>query len=161
VPGRDDDLPPEPPEFSHSSSGGARADSITEQIKGALEERRKHLLATALDGARRASVEGDEFYVEFAPEQKHLRDTLNKPDAMKLLREVCRELLGRDVGVRVMVKDARATDAPPTRADEELRERQELRALAESNPAVQHLLRTFRAEIIDVRRVEPEQGGGS
>ncbi|MFL6210116.1 MAG: DNA polymerase III subunit gamma/tau [Pyrinomonadaceae bacterium] len=160
VPGRDADLPPEPPEFSNSG-GGARADSITEQIKRALEERRKHLLATALDGARRASVEGDEFYIEFAPEQKHLRDTLNKPDAMKLLREVCRELLGRDVGVRVMVKDARATDAPPTREDEELRERQQLRELAESNPAVQHLLRTFRAEIIDVRRVEPEQGGGS
>jgi DNA polymerase-3 subunit gamma/tau len=158
VPGRDDDLPPEPPEFSSSNSGNARADSITEQIKRALEERRKHLLATALDGARRASVEGDEFYVEFAPEQKHLRDTLNKPDAMKLLREVCRELLGRDVGVRVMIKDARAPDAPPTREDEEQRERQQLRELAESNPAVQHLLRTFRAEIIDVRRVEPDKG---
>jgi hypothetical protein len=106
-------------------------------------------------------VEGDEFYVEFAPERKHLRDTLNKPEGMKLLREVCRELLGRDVGVRVIVKDARETDAPPTREDEELRERQQLRELAEQNPAVQHLLRTFRAEIIDVRRIEPEQSKGS
>ena len=156
VPGRDD-LPEEPPDFGGFSGGGARADSITEQIKRALEDRRKHLLATALDGARKAAVDGDEFYVEFAPERKHLRDTLNKPDSMKLLREVCRELLGRDVGVRVLIKDAQESDAPPTREDEELRERQRLRELAESNPAVQHLLRTFRAEIIDVRRVEPEQ----
>ncbi|HYY42415.1 MAG TPA: hypothetical protein VE775_06750, partial [Pyrinomonadaceae bacterium] len=156
-----DDLPAEPPDFGGGSSGGGRADSITEQIKRVLEERRKHLLATALDGARRACVEGDEFYVEFAPERKHLRDTLNKPEGMKLLREVCRELLGRDVGVRVIVKDARETDAPPTREDEELRERQQLRELAEQNPAVQHLLRTFRAEIIDVRRIEPEQSKGS
>jgi len=151
VPGRDD-VPDAPPE----TTSAPRGDSITEQIKHALETRRKPLLATALDGARKAVVDGDEFYVEFAPERKHLRDSLGKPENMKLLREVCRELLGRDVGVRVVVKDASESDAPPTREDEEQRERQQLRELAEKHPAVQHLLRTFRAEIVDVRRVSDE-----
>ncbi|HEX8072120.1 MAG TPA: DNA polymerase III subunit gamma/tau [Pyrinomonadaceae bacterium] len=152
VPGRDD-LPEEPPEFARRSG---RGDALAEQVKRALEERRRPLLATALDGARKAELAGDEFYVEFAPERKHLRDSLNKPDAMKLLRDVCREVVGRDVGVRVVVREAGESDAPPTREDEELRARQELRQMAENHPAVQHLLRTFRAEIIDVRRVEPE-----
>jgi DNA polymerase-3 subunit gamma/tau len=152
VPGRDD-VPDEPPEFASAPRG----DSVTEQIKHALETRRKPLLATALDGARKTAVDGDEFYVEFAPERKHLRDSLGKPEHMKLLREICRELLGRDVGVRVVVKDARESDAPPTREDEEQRERRELRELAENHPAVQHLLRTFRAEIVDVRRVSEDQ----
>lgn len=154
VPGRDD-LPAEPPE---SGSSSARPDAFAEQLKRALEDRRKPLLATALDNARKVSVDGDELYIEFAPEKKLLRDNLNKPDSMKLLREVCRELLGRDVGVRVVCKDAHESDAPPTREDEELRERQALRALAENHPDVQNLLRTFRAEIVDVRRVEQEEG---
>ncbi|HYX41007.1 MAG TPA: hypothetical protein VE821_04885, partial [Pyrinomonadaceae bacterium] len=68
----------------------------------------------------------------------------------------CRKLLGRDVGVRVVVKDASESDAPPTREDEEQRERQRLREMAEQHPTVQHLLRTFRAEIVDVRRVSEE-----
>ena len=101
-----DDVPAEPPDYGTT----ARGDSTTEQIKHALEARRKPLLATALDGARKALVAGDEFYVEFAPERKHLRDNLNKPDSMKLLREVCREVLGRDVGVRVVIKDAQCVN---------------------------------------------------
>jgi DNA polymerase III subunit gamma/tau len=147
VPGRDD-VPAEPTE---------QGDSTTEQIKHALEARRKPLLATALDGARKALLAGEEFYVEFAPERKYLRDNLNKPDSMKLLREVCREVLGRDVGVRVVIKDARESDAP-TREDEELREQQRLREFAENHPAVQAMLRTFRAEIIEVGRVEQDKG---
>ncbi len=153
VPGREA-LPAEPPEFS---SAAVRPDALTEQIKRALEDRRKPLLATALDQARKVSVEGDELYVEFAPEKKLLRDNLNKPDSLKLLREVCRELLGREMGVRVVSKDVNETDAPPTREDEELRERQALRALAEKHPDVQNLLRTFGGEIVDVRRVEQEK----
>ncbi len=153
VPGRDD-LPAEPPDFD----AAAPTDAFTEQLKRALEDRRKPLLATALDNARKVSVEGDELYIEFAPEKKLLRDNLNKPDSMKLLRDICHELLGRDVGLRVVCKDARETDAPPTREDEALREQQALRALAEKHPNVQHLLRTFGGEIVDVRRVEPEDG---
>ncbi|MGH9943167.1 MAG: DNA polymerase III subunit gamma/tau [Pyrinomonadaceae bacterium] len=151
----------EPPAWDQTS---APVDSLREQLKRALEEKRKPLLAIALDDARRVRIDGDELSVEFAPDKKHLRDSLAKPDNTKLLRDVCRELLARDVGVRVVVNDGKSTGRenggdggpapPPTRDDEERLERQRLRVQAEQNPLVQQLIRTFRAEIVDVRRVE-------
>jgi len=151
----------------HTGSQAQRApavpDSLCEQLKRALEDRSKPLLAIALDDARRVEVDGEELSVEYAPDKKHLRESLAKPESLKLLREVCRDLLGRDVGVRVVINDAHAASAagsgnePATKDDEERLERQRLREIAEKHPAVQKLLRTFRAEIIDVRRIDVEQ----
>ncbi|HEY0319559.1 MAG TPA: DNA polymerase III subunit gamma/tau [Pyrinomonadaceae bacterium] len=133
--------------------------SVLESIKDALEKRRRMFVVTALDGARRAGVEGDELFVEFAPEAKHLRDTLAKPETVKLLREICHELMGRDMDVRITIKEDGATeddDAPPTRDDEERRERERLRQVAEQHPAVQSFLETFRGEILDVKQIKNE-----
>ena len=135
------------------------ADSELERIKSALETRRKMFLVTALEGARLADVSGDEFYVEFAPEARHLRDTLAKSDNVKILREICQEITGKELAVRIMIKDqaAEAADAPLTREEEERLERSRLREDAEKNPVVQQMLRTFRGEIVDVRHVDKPQ----
>ena len=139
------------PATSASDAGG-----IVERIKTGLEERRKPFLAIALEGARRVSVEGEELYVEFAPAAKHLRDNLAKPESIKLLREVCEAVCGREMGVRISVKDQNESrdDEPPTPAarDAEAEERRRLRELAENHPSVQQVLRAFQAEIVDVRR---------
>ena len=135
----------------------AGKDDPLARIKSALDDLRKPFLAIALDGARRASVEGDELYVEFAPEGRHLRDTLSKPDNVRLVREACSDALGREVGVRIVVAEAgEGEDAPRTQQDEERLEKQRLREWAEAQPVVQQLLKTFRAEIIDVRRADGE-----
>lgn len=138
-----------PPKF-------AAGESDIERIKSSLEARRKMFLVTALDGARYAAVENGELYVEFAPEARHLRDTLAKSDNVKILREICRELTGTELGVRVMIKDqTSATDASPlSKEDEERLEQHRLRESAEKHPVVQQMLRTFRGEIVDVRRVD-------
>ncbi len=105
-------------------------------------------------------LDGDELYIEYAPEGRHLRDNLAKPDNVLILREVCRDVTGRDTGVRISVREAgdgEGDAAPPAKQDEELAERQRLREIAENDPGVQHLLRTFRAEIIDVRRIDGER----
>ncbi len=131
--------------------------SIMESIKEALERRSRMFLVVALEGARKAAVEGDELYVEFAPEAKHLRDNLAKPESVKLLREVAREVTGRELGVRIVVKERDAggsADEPPSKEEEAQLEKQRLRQVAEQNPLVQQALRTFRAEIVDVRRIE-------
>ena len=44
-------------------------------------------LVTALEGARHASLEGNELRLEFAPDTRHLRDTLAKSENVKILRE--------------------------------------------------------------------------
>ncbi|HEY0080493.1 MAG TPA: DNA polymerase III subunit gamma/tau [Pyrinomonadaceae bacterium] len=134
------------------------ASEAVERLKKLLDERRKPFLVTALEGARALRLEDDELYAEYAPEGRHLRDMLAKPDNVKILREVCREVAGRDMGVRIVVREAGADDdeAQRTQQDEERLEKQRLREMAEQHPSVQQLLKTFRAEIIDVRRVEPE-----
>jgi hypothetical protein len=129
--------------------------SEIDQIKEALGKRRKMLLVTALEGATNARLEGNELCLEFAPEARHLRDTLAKSDNVKILREVCRELTDRDFGVRFVVGDAQAADAPPSKEENERREKQSLRERAEKDPTVQQMLKTFRGEIADVKRVDP------
>lgn len=143
------------PANSTVSSG----DSEIERIKSALEARRKMFLVTALDGSRSAAIDGNEFYVEFAPEARHLRDTLAKTDNVKILREICQEITGKDLGVRIMIKDqsAKVDDAPLSREEGERQEQQRLREDAEKHPVVQQMLRTFRGEIVDVRRVDKPQ----
>jgi hypothetical protein len=131
--------------------------SEIDQIKSSLEKRRKMFLVTALDGASRASIEGDELCIEFAPESRYLRDTLAKADNVKILREVCREITARDLGVRFVIKDQETDNLPVSKEDDARREKQTLRERAEKDPVVQQMLRTFRGEVVDVRRVDNEQ----
>jgi hypothetical protein len=126
---------------SEGSTASADLDPILQGIKDELEKRRKMLLVTVLEGACKASLEGDQFYLEFAPEDRHLRDTLAKADNVRVLREVLRELTGRDIGIRIDLAD---------------RDNRGLRKLAAEDPMVQKLLRTFRGEITDVRRIKEE-----
>jgi hypothetical protein len=94
-------------------------------------------------------------YVEFAPEAKHLRENLAKPESVKLLREVCESVCGRELSVRIVVKDkSESRDEPPDARDAEAEEKRRLRELAEKDPSVQQVLRAFHAEIVDVRRVD-------
>ena len=139
-------------------AASAAPGSVIESIKATLEKRRRMFLVIALEGARKTNVAGDELYVEFAPEARHLRDNLAKPESVKVLREVCREVMGRDLGVRIVVKEQGANDEdePISKQDEARREKQQLREIAEQHPTVQHFLQTFRGEIIDVRRAEEQ-----
>ena len=135
--------------------------SEIERIKATLEKRRKMFLVMALEGARNAILEDNELRLEFAPETRHFRDTLAKSDNVKILREVCREVTERDLGVRFVICDPEASaissaaDAPSSKEEVARREKQSLREQAEKDPTVQQMLKTFRGEIVDVKRVEP------
>ena len=142
-----------------STGEAAPAPDISEigQIKAALEKRRKMFLVTALEGARNARLEGNELWLEFAPDARHLRDTLSKSENVKILREVCKEITTRDLGVRFVIAEGEAgkvSGAPISKEETERREQQSLRETAEKDPVVQQMLRTFRGEIVDVKRVD-------
>jgi hypothetical protein len=132
----------------------AATGSAIDQIKASLERKRKMFLVTALEGAGRVAIENDELFIEFAPADRHLRDTLSKSDNVKILREVCKDVTGNDLGVRFVIADGVAPDAPISKEETERREKQDLRERAEKNPVVQQMLKTFRGEIVDVKRVE-------
>jgi len=143
------------------SGGDAAPGSEIEQIKTTLEKRRKMFLVMALEGARNATLEDSELCLEFAPDTRHFRDTLAKSDNVKILREVCKEITGRDLGVRFVISDPEASaasaaaDAPPSKEEAERREKKNMRERAEKDPTVQQMLKTFRGEIVDVKRAEP------
>jgi DNA polymerase-3 subunit gamma/tau len=140
--------------IAENSASLVEGSSDVERIKSGLESRRKMFLVTALEGARRAVLEEGELYIEFAPDARHLRDTLAKSDNVKILRDVCQEVARRECGVRIVIKDqVDSTESVRSKEDEERHEKQRLRKSAEESPVVQQMLRTFRGEIADVRRI--------
>ena len=110
------------------------------------------LLVTALDAAQTIVLEEGELRIEFAPEPRHFRDTLSKPENIKFVREACGQVTGKEIGIRILVKDPKADGEPLGREDEERLDKQRLREMAENSPIVQQMLKTFRGEIVDVRR---------
>jgi len=106
----------------------------------------------ALESALATVFEESELCIEFAPDARHFRDTLSKPENVKFVREACREITGNEIGIRIVVKDPQAEGQPLSREDEARLEKQRLRELAENSPIVQQMLKTFRGEIVDVRR---------
>lgn len=131
--------------------------STIERVKSVLERQRKMLLIPALEAALTVVFEESEMCIEFAPDARHFRDTLSKADNNKFVRDACREVTGKDMGVRIVVKDPTGDGEPLSRQDEARLEKQRLREMAESNPTVQTMLKTFRGEIVDVRRVDGER----
>jgi len=127
-----------------------------ERIKVALEKQRKMLLVTVLESANTTALESGELYVEFSPETRHFRDTLTRPENIKILRDVCQQVTGQETGVRINVKNPKDDNEPLSREEEEKLAKQNLRSSAENNPMVQEMLRKFRGELIDVRRLDSE-----
>ena len=137
-----------------NAAGPAAEVSPFEQIRSALEAKRRMRLLAALDGAQSVFLAGDELCAEFAPEAKHLRETFDKANS-KILQDLCKEVLGREISLRFVIKTA-DEEGPLSPEDEDRRDQQRLRQAAEEHPAVQQLLRTFRGEIVEVRRVRGE-----
>jgi DNA polymerase-3 subunit gamma/tau len=128
------------------------AGSTIDQIKAVLEKRKRPMLIAALDAASRAELESDELLIEFTPEAKHSRDTLAKSDNAKTLREACREVCGRDIGIRFSIRDGSSENTEPlSPEEEERRARKRTRQAATQNPTVQQVLRAFGGEIVDIK----------
>jgi DNA polymerase-3 subunit gamma/tau len=143
-------------EASFSPEQPTPISSDVERIKSALEARRKMFLVTVIDAASSVTLADNEICIEFQPESRHLRDTLAKSDNINVLREVCREIKGSELGVRITIQDPEASAAPASKEDDERRTKQLLRESVEKNPVVQQALRTFRGEIVDIKTAEPE-----
>jgi DNA polymerase-3 subunit gamma/tau len=128
--------------------------STIDRVKAVLERQRKMLLVTALESAQSTVFEENELCIEFAPEARHNRETLSKAENNNFVREACREVTGKEMGVRIVVKDPAAEGEPMAREDDARLEKQRLREMAENDPNVQQMLKTFRGQIVGVRRVD-------
>ena len=72
------------------------------------------------------------------------------------VRDACREVTGEEIQIRIFVKDPQTANEPPSPEEEARLEKQRLRETAESSPVVQQMLKTFRGEIVDVRRSDSD-----
>jgi DNA polymerase III subunit gamma/tau len=137
---------------SSNEPSNTAAGSMIDQIKAALEKKKRRMLIAALDAASRVELEGDELQVEFSPEARHSRDTLAKSDNARTLREACSEVCGRDIGIRFSARDNTGeTNQPLSPEEEEQRVRKQTRQAATQNPTVQQVLRAFGGEIVDIK----------
>jgi DNA polymerase-3 subunit gamma/tau len=150
----------EPTERSKSLESGlneaavaaaAVSGSTIDQIKVALEKKKRRLLIAAIEAAVRAELEGDELLIEFTPETRHYRDTLVKSENAKVLREACAEVCGREIGIRFAIKDDDATDVSASPEEESRRAKDLARQAIAQDPAVQQVLRAFGGEIVDIK----------
>jgi DNA polymerase III subunit gamma/tau len=124
--------------------------SLVDQIKAALEKKKRRRLSVALDSAR-AELKGDEVLI-FTPDARQARDTFARDENEKALREACSEVCGRDIGIRFAVKDGTsAGDEPLSPEEEERRSKNQIRQAAAQNPTVQQVLRAFGGEIVDIK----------
>lgn len=131
--------------------------SVIDRIKAVVEKQRKMLLLTVLEAAQATVFERGELSIEFSPDSRHFRDTLSRPENIKFLREACHEVTKQETGIRILIRDPQAESQPLSKEDEERLEKQRLRELAETTPVVQQMLKTFRGEIVDVRRVDADR----
>ena len=129
----------------------AQDSSPFEQVKAVLEGQRKRFVVTALEAALTSTLENNELFIEFAPENRHLRETLLRPENAKLICDACLKVTGRETSFRISIKDAEAEGESLSPENEARLEKQRLRETAESHANVQTLLKTFRGEIVDVR----------
>jgi DNA polymerase III subunit gamma/tau len=118
-----------------------------ERVKNALKK--KPLLVTALDSAQ-VTFNAGELYIEFAPESRYLYTTLSDPKNRALLADACREVTKQETKIRIHIKESQAENPAVS-------EKQHLRELAESSPVVRQALKTFRGEIVDVRRTNTDR----
>jgi DNA polymerase-3 subunit gamma/tau len=123
--------------------------SMLDQIKAALEKKKRRRLSVALDSASRAELKGDELLI-FAPDARHARDTFAKAENAKALCEACSEVCGREI--RFSIKDGAADgNVPLSPEEEERRSKKQTRLAAAQNPTVQQVLRAFGGEIVDIK----------
>jgi DNA polymerase-3 subunit gamma/tau len=124
---------------------------LRDRIQDELEKRKRKLLAAAIGAAARVDLEADELTIEFSPEAKHSRDTMAKPDNVRILRETCAAVLGNEIGIRFAIRDGETNTAALSPEEDERRSRQKARQAAAQNPTVQQVLKTFGGEIVDVK----------
>ena len=139
---------PEQPQTSEPPAAASSPGSMIDQIKAALEKKKRRMLIAALDSAS-AELKGDELLI-FTPDARHARITFAKAENAKALREACSEVCRREIGFSI--KDS-ATDSsePLSPEEEERRAKKQTRQAVAQNPTVQQVLRAFGGEIVDIK----------
>lgn len=122
------------PEFEPSVVSVKIRDDVA-LIKEALDRRKKMMLLMALETAEEVRVDAETLLVRFQKRDLQMQKTLSANE--KLIAEVSREVLGRELRLKAIVGSEPVAPAS---------------AQPEQDPTVELLLRKFKGEIVQVRK---------
>jgi DNA polymerase-3 subunit gamma/tau len=151
-----DAAPAEPPRAAPAAPpqpriGGDQA-AVEAILKKVHEER--GALGGFLGQAAWVEIRDDALWIAFGEKQSFFREKVENPEATDYLKRTAREIVGRDLAIRVEVTTPAMLDtAEVSPAEAEASRKRRLREDAMKEPAVQKLLESFGGEIIDVDSV--------
>ncbi|MGA8142399.1 MAG: DNA polymerase III subunit gamma/tau [Candidatus Acidiferrales bacterium] len=136
-------VPASPPRIvarAAEDAAGGLASAQLDAVKAALQGSK--LLSMFLDNAIRCEIEGGEFRLFFAPENRTMTEMLPR-DAMERLRTVLNQVVGQPLRVCVKLDSGRAAAVGRS---------SELQARFEEDPIVRAMLKKFGGQISKIKR---------
>lgn len=121
-----------------------RADDLRSQLQAILNDRGKMLLSATLDQAAKIELVGETLRIVCAGSGGLLKETLSERNHIRLIEAAAGEVVGHPVKLVVV---AEAESSAPTRVDS-------WQQMAEHDPTVQALIKTFKGELT---RVKPKE----
>jgi DNA polymerase-3 subunit gamma/tau len=118
-----------------------------------LLEARRVTVATYASLATRIREIGDDLEIEFPIDKASAKDSLQRPDAARLLAEAAREAFGRPLTIRLVT-------GPPANGDlaaaarevaPQVLSRERASSRAQEDPMVQKAMELFRGEVVEVK----------
>jgi hypothetical protein len=129
-------------------------DDVRLPLQTEIERRNLMWLSISLEKANFVKISGNKLLLEFAANNKQYQATWESVENAKTLGEICLELFGRKLEIVAeltgQAKQKQVTEEESAKQNE----KDDLWKLAESDPTVQTILKTFRGKIIEVWREE-------
>lgn len=117
-------------------------------------------VAPFLEMGQYAGVDGNEITIGYTATASVARARMEKEDNLGAVRTVCEALAGRPVRIRVVELSETEATGPTMAQQRAAREREEKMVLFEqtrAHPLIKQTLEAFGGEVVEVRRLVPEQ----
>lgn len=145
-------VPAPAPEPDPAAAAAAPGQDAAKKFLRLLEAKRV-TVATYASLATRIRESGDELVLEFPIDKASAKDSLQRPEAARLLAEAAREAFGRPLAVRLVTGPpangdlaAAAREVPP-----QVLSRERASNRAQEDPMVQKAMELFRGEVVEVK----------
>lgn len=129
-------------------------DNVRQPLIKVFEQKNQVWLAISLDKANFVKISGNQLKIEFGANNKQYHATWESPDNIKILQEICQELFGRKLEIVAELSGQQQQVQLSAEQQQEQTEKDEMWRVAEADPTVQMILKTFRGKIINVWREE-------
>jgi DNA polymerase III subunit gamma/tau len=141
------EAPPDPFEESPVRTAVPEGAGPVERIKGALEDKRKMMIVSALDKGT-ISIDSDYLNVEYSEENISCKTQLEARDNRKAIEDICEQVLGQRLTLKCCIS-GQSVETTTTGENGQLR-KPKAKSTAHDDPRLKALIDKFHGEIVDV-----------